>query len=120
MRTDRRHGSRLQLRDVVAAVGAGVEVLDGSHRAEVELAVEMGKQLVIARSLPAQRLAQGVGVDFDQEQPGLAEKVLSRSLRNLGGSRKVDKAVACIVGAATVDALSLGLPPGGCGTNFID
>jgi hypothetical protein len=32
----------------------------------------------------------------------------------------MNKAVAHIVGAAAIDAQPLGLPPGGCGTDFID
>src|SRR5262249_40041532 len=119
-RTDRRRGSRLQLRNVVAAIGAGVEVEHGPHRAEIELAIEVRKQLVVARALPAQGLAQRVGVDLDQEQPGLTEKVFPRSLCDLGGSRQMNITVTDIVRAAAIDALPLGLAPGGCGTNFIN
>ena len=43
-------------------------------RAEIEFAVEMRKQFVVARALPAQRVAQRVGVDRDQEQSGLARR----------------------------------------------
>ena len=60
------------------AVGARVHVEHARHRAEIELAIEMRKQLVVARALPAQRLAERIGIDLDQEQPGLAEEMLSR------------------------------------------
>ena len=46
------------------------------HRAEIEFAIEMRKQLVVARALPAQRVAERVGIDLDQEQRLLAEKCL--------------------------------------------
>ncbi len=63
-------------------------------RAEIEFAIEMRKQFVVARALPAQRLAQRIGIDLDQEQPGLAEEMFLRGLRHLRGRGKMDKAVA--------------------------
>src|SRR5262249_9843110 len=115
-RTGRRPGSRFELRDDMISVSAGVEVPDRPHRAAIKLAIEMREQLIVARTLPAQRLAQGVDVHLDQKQPGLAEKMLPRGLGDLGGGREMDKTVAGIVGAAAVHALPLSLPPGGSGT----
>ena len=63
-------------------------VLYAVHRAEIEFAIEMRKQLVIARALPAQRRAKRIGIDLDQEQAGLAEEMLSRGLRDLGAVEK--------------------------------
>ena len=68
----RRRGSRHQLRKVVIAVRPRAQVEDGGYRAEVEFAIEVRKQLVVARGLPAQRVAERIGIDGDQEQPGLA------------------------------------------------
>ena len=48
------------------------QILHAPHRAEIEFAIEMRKQLVIARTLPAQRAAERIGVDLDQEQRVLA------------------------------------------------
>src|SRR5580704_8674622 len=97
-----------------------MHVEHGSDRAEVEFAVEMRKQLVVARGLPAQRIAKRIGIDLDQEQPGLAEEMLLGGLRHLRGERKMDEAVPDVVGAAAVHALPLGLAPGRSGTDFVD
>src|SRR5258708_11730548 len=80
----------------------------------------MRKQLVVARGLPAQRVPQRVGVDLDQEQPGLPKEMLPRRLGHLRGCGKMNEAVADIVGAAPVHALPLGLAPGRSGTDFVD
>ena len=61
---------------------------------QIELAIEMRKQLAVARRFPAQRLAQRVGIDLDQEQPGLAEEMLSGRLRQLRRGGKMNEAVA--------------------------
>ncbi len=62
-----------------------MHLVHAGDRAEIEFAVEMRKQLVVARRLPAQRVAQRVGIDRDQEQSGLAEEMLSRRLGDLRG-----------------------------------
>src|SRR4051794_12849415 len=80
----------------------------------------MRKQFVVARALPAQRLAERIGIDRDQEQAGLAEEMFSRGLGDLGCGGEMNKAVARIIGAAAVDALPLGLAPGRSGTDFVD
>src|ERR1700722_7541054 len=80
----------------------------------------MRKQLVVARPFPPQCIAQGAGIDLDQEQSGLAGEMLSGRLRKLRGARKMNEAVARSIGAAAVHALPLGLAPGRSGTNFVD
>ena len=60
-----------------------MQLVDAGDRAEIELAVEMREQFVVARRLPAQRVAQRIGIDRDQEQAGLAGKMLSRRLGDL-------------------------------------
>src|SRR5258706_6423257 len=80
----------------------------------------MRKQLVVARGFPAQRVPQPVGVDLDQDQPGLPKEMLPRCLGYLRGERKMNEAVADIVGAAPVHALPLSLAPGRSGTDFVD
>src|SRR5947209_8471046 len=80
----------------------------------------MRKQAAVARGFPPQRLAQGVGIDLDQKQPGLAEKMLPCRLRKLGQARKMDEAVAQIVIAAAIHALPFGLAPGRAGGYFVD
>src|SRR5258706_9485291 len=80
----------------------------------------MRKQLVIARGLPPQRVAQQVGVDRNQKQSGLPEEVLPCGFRHLRRGGKMNEAVADIVGAALVHALPLGLAPGRSRTDFID
>ena len=94
------------------AVGPRPQVEDRGDRADIEFAIEMRKQLVVARALPAQGVAERVGIDGDQEQPGLAEIMLPRRLGDLGGGGEMDEAVAQVVGTALVDALPLGLAPG--------
>ena len=76
------------------SVGACPHVEDGGDGAEIEFAIEMREQLVIARGLPAQRITQRIGIDRDQKQPGLAEKVLFRGFRDLGSGRKMDESIA--------------------------
>jgi hypothetical protein len=93
----------------VIAVGPRPHVEDGGHRAEIEFAVEMREQFIVARRLPAQRIAQRVRVDGDQEQAGLAEIMLSRRLGDLGSRREMNEAIAQVVRAAPVDALPFGL-----------
>ena len=56
-----------------------MHLVHADDRAEIEFAVEMRKQLVVARRLPAQRFAQRIGIDRDQEQSGLAGKMLFRA-----------------------------------------
>ena len=102
------------------AVRPRTHVENGGHRAKVEFAVEVRKQFVIARGLPAQRVTQRVGVDRNQEQPCLPEIMLSRRLRDLGRRRKMNVPVAQIVRAAPLDALPFGLAPGRGGSDFID
>ena len=80
----------------------------------------MRKQLVVARWLPAQASPSAVGIDLNQEQPGLAIEMLARGLGNLRRRGKMDEAVPGIVGAAAVHALPLGLAPGRSRTDFVD
>src|SRR5262249_49906596 len=102
------------------AVGARRQGLYIRHPTEIELAIEMRKQLVVARALPAQRRSKRIDIDLDQEQTGLAGEEFSRGLRDLGCGGKMDIAVARVIGAATVDALPLGLAPGRSGADFVD
>jgi len=104
----------------VAAIGAHVEVHHRQHRAEIELAIEVRKQLLIARALPAQCAAERVAVDLDQEQRALPEIVLAQGLGNLGRGREMDETVARIVRAAPVDTLPFRLAPGRGRTDFVD
>jgi len=67
----------------VIAVGPRAHIENAGDRAEIEFAIEMGKQFVVARPLPPQRVAQRIGVDRDQEQAGVTEEVLSGGLRDL-------------------------------------
>src|SRR5260221_3264793 len=90
------------------------------HRAEIELAMEMRKQLVVARALPAQGIAERARVDLDQEQAGLAEIVLSRGVFDLGGGREMNEAVAGVIGASAIDALPFGLAPGRGRADFVN
>jgi hypothetical protein len=53
----------------VIAVGAGVHVEHIPDRAEIELAIEMRKQVVVARALPAQRFAKRVGMTTIRNSP---------------------------------------------------
>src|SRR5258708_2627834 len=80
----------------------------------------MREQLVVARRFPAQRVPQRVGIDRDQEQAGLPEKMLPRGLGDLGSRGKVNKTVARVVGAAPVHTLPLGLAPGRGRADFVD
>ena len=96
----------------MAAIGANVEVHHREHSAEIELAIEMRKQLFIARTLPAQFAAERVAVDLDQEQRTLPEIMFPQGLGNLRGGREMDEAVARVVRAAAVDTLPFRLAPG--------
>ena len=89
------------------SVGARTQVEDCGDRAEIKLTIEMREQLVVARRLPAQRITQRVGIHRDQKQPGLAEKVLLRGLRDLRSGGKMDESVAQIVDAAAECAAAL-------------
>src|SRR5262245_6749607 len=80
----------------------------------------MREQLVVARRLPAQRLTERIGIDRDQEQPGLSEEMFSRGFGNLRGCGEMDVAVPVIVGAAAIDALPLRLTPGRGRADFVD
>src|ERR1700736_3675924 len=80
----------------------------------------MRKQFVVARGFPPQRVPQRVGIDLDQEQPGLAEEMLPRRLGHLRRCGKMNEAVADIVGAFPVHALPFSLAPGRSGTDFVD
>jgi hypothetical protein len=104
----------------VIAVGARPHVEDSGDRAEIEFAIKMREQLVIARALPAQAFPQRIGIDRRSEQTGLAEIVFSRGLGDLGSRGEMDKAVTRIVGTALVDALPFGLAPGRGRTDFVD
>ena len=97
-----------------------MHVAHADDRAEIEFAIEMREQLVIARALPAQRIAERIGIDLDQEQAGLAEEMLARGPGHLRRRGKMNEAVAQVVGAAAIDALPFGLPPGRSGADFVD
>ncbi|GCC47837.1 hypothetical protein chiPu_0032070, partial [Chiloscyllium punctatum] len=99
---------------------ARAQAQDFGDRAEVEFAIEMWKQFVIARPLPTQGIAERIGVDRDQEQAGLSVVMLARGLGDLRGRGKMDEAVAIVVRTAPVHALPLGFAPGRSGGDFID
>src|ERR1700739_520699 len=101
-------------------VGPRAQAEHSSDRAEVEFAVEMGEQFIVARPLPSQCVAQTIGIDRDQEQSGLAEEVFPCGLRHLRRRGKMDVAVADIDRAAAEHTLPLGLAPGRSGADFID
>jgi hypothetical protein len=88
--------------------------------AQIELAIEMRKRFAAARDFPAQRLTQSIGIDRDQEQPGLAKEVLAGRAFKLGRGGKMYEPVTGIVGAAAKNAVLLGLPPGRSRTDFVD
>src|SRR5205085_9299426 len=75
---------------------------------------------VIARGFPAQLLAQCIGIDADQEQPGRADVTLSRGPRQLRGRGEMNVAVPAIVGAAAINALAFRLAPGRSRADFVD
>src|SRR6185437_4313575 len=119
-RRRQRRGSRFQLRNVVIAVGPRPHVEDRGDGADIEFAIEMGEQFVIARALPAQGAAERIDIDGDQEQAGLAEIMLPRRLRDLGGGGEMNEAVAQVVRTAPVNALPFGLAPGRGRADFVD
>src|ERR1700710_1989298 len=80
----------------------------------------MRKQFVVARGLPAQGIAERVGIDRNQKQAGLAEEMLLGGLGHLRGRGKMNEAVADVVGTAAVDALPFGLAPGRSRADFVD
>src|SRR2546421_9870959 len=80
----------------------------------------MRKQAAVARGFPSQRLAQRVGIDLDQKQPGLAEEMLPCRLRKLGQAREMNEAVAQIVCAAPIHALPFRLSPDRAGAYLVD
>ncbi len=97
-----------------------MDVAHADDGAEIEFAIEVREQLVVARALPAQRIAKRVAIDLDQEQAGLAEEMLAGGPGHLRRRGKMDEAVAQVVGAAAIDALPFGLAPGGSGADFVD
>src|SRR5207248_11587250 len=97
---DQGRGLRDQLRNVVKPVGSRSQIEDGGDSTEIELAIKMRKQLVIARELAAQGVAERIGIDRDQEQPGLAEVMLSRGLRHLSRGGEMNEPVAGVIRAA--------------------
>ena len=102
------------------SIGPCAHVLYRRDVAEIEFAVEMRKRLTAARNFPAQRLAQPIGIDRDQEQPGLAREVFAGRAFELGSGRKMDEAVAHVVVAAAKYAMPLGLSPCRSRTDFVD
>jgi len=104
----------------VRAVGTRLHVEHRPDRDEIEFAIEMRKQFIVARGLPAQRVAQHIRVNLDQEQPLLAEKVLPRGLADLRSGREMNEAVARVIGAAAIDASPFSLAPGGRRANFVN
>src|SRR5207247_7179941 len=82
--------------------------------------IEVREQLAIARALPAQRIAERITIDLDQEQACLAKEMLAGGLSHLRRRGKMNEAVAQVVGAAAIHTLTLGLTPGGSGADFVD
>src|SRR5207245_7603276 len=78
-RTRRKRGSRDQLRHVVIAVGARAQIEDGGDSTKSELAIEMGKQLVLARALQAQDVTARNGNARAPARPSRAETRQSRA-----------------------------------------
>src|ERR1700744_4295787 len=90
------------------------------HRAEIELAIEMREQVVVARAFPPQRIAERIRIDRDQEQADLPEEMLSCGFRDLPGGREMNEAIAQVVGAAVEHTLPLGFAPGRGRTDLVD
>src|SRR5437868_239250 len=78
------------------ALGPGGKLLDPAHRVKRERAVEMGEQRAAARGLPFERRPERSRLDRDQEEVGLAGKMLGRGLNDLIGGGKMDVAVAAV------------------------
>lgn len=102
------------------AIRAGAQIKDLSYRAKIQFAVKMRKQLATARRLPLQRIAKLVSIDRDQKKSGLAGEMLGESAGELGRCGEMNEAIAPIVSAAAIGALTLGLAPCRGGANFVN
>src|SRR5579871_6895424 len=89
-------------------------------RAEIEFAIEVREQLAVARAFPFERIAQHVRVNGNQEQAGLAGKMLSCGLSDLRCGREMDEAVADVDRAASEHTLPLRFAPGRCRADLVD
>ena len=100
------------------AVGTRLHGENVTHSSEIESTVQMRKQLAETRWLPLQRVAKRVGIDRNQEKPGLAGEMFCKRACDLGGRGEMDKAVAQVVCAAAIAPLPFGFAPGRSGTNY--
>ena len=94
------------------SVGAQPHIHDLQHRAGIELAIEVRKQIATARRLPLQRITKCVRIDRDEKKPALTGEVLCGGAGHLRRRREMNEAVPQIVCTATVSALALGFAPG--------
>ena len=102
------------------AVGTRLQGEHVTHSSEIEFTVQMRKQLAETRWLPPQRVAKRVGIDRNQEKPGLAGEMFCKRACDLGLRGEMDEAVAPVVGAATIAPLPFGFTPDRGGTNLVN
>jgi hypothetical protein len=84
----------------MGAVFLQFQLLDRDNMIEVERTVEMGKQLAAARGLPAQALAEPVGIDGEKHEIRLPHEIFGERAGNLVAGGEMDEAVAGVVGRA--------------------
>ena len=104
----------------MSAVWPRVQGLDTENCSEIKRPIKMREKLIMARPFPAERIAERVSVDRDQEQPCLALEMLAKRFRHLGGGGEMDETIARIIRAAAIDTLPFGLAPGRCRANLVD
>ena len=84
---------------------------DRAHRRHRQAAVEMRKERAAARRLPAELLAERLGVDRDEEKVAMPGEMPRRRLAHLLGGGEMDVAVGEVDRRAVEAAGLLGLPP---------
>ena len=81
--------------------------------------VEMRKQIATARGLEAERIAEIGRAHGQQHKIGAPTEMLFQRARQLVGKRKMNEAIALVVGRSGVHSGCQRTRPGVCAANFI-
>jgi hypothetical protein len=99
----------------VAAIRAERERIDLRDRLQIEIAIEMRKQLSPTRGLPFEPVAERGSIHAQQHEIALAGEMFRRGLGRLFGAGEMNEAVLVIDRRTAEYAFAFGLAPERCG-----
>src|SRR5262245_34370751 len=102
------------------AVSPKLERLGPEQSGKIERSVEMGEECAAARRLPFELRPKPRRIERKQHESVLLREILGQGSFELIGGRKMDEAVAAIVGRAGKMPAAHRLAEGGLGQDLVD